>query len=100
MIVATVEDTAAGKYVVLECQHPVASGRHIILGGKSRAKLMTMCGVTFVVGQFTDPGELADKVGEHEKTHHETAVPEDTGHHRAIDLASRRHAKTRSPGPR
>lgn len=69
MITASVEDTAAGRWVVLECQHPVDSGRHLILGGKTSAKLLSACGEKFPIGPFTEPADLADRIEKHVWSH-------------------------------
>lgn len=69
MITASVEDTAAGRWVVLECQHPVPTRKYLILGGKSSGIILTACGERFVLGQFTDPGEFADRVERHVNGH-------------------------------
>jgi hypothetical protein len=71
MIVATVSDNGMGKWVLLECQHPVKTGKHVIIGGKSQPELLEACGMTFPVGPFTEADKLADRVEEHEQSHAE-----------------------------
>lgn len=71
MIIAEVRDDGMGKWIVLECQHPVKTGRHIVLGGKAQPELLETCGQTFTIGPFTLNDQLADKVEEHERSHRE-----------------------------
>jgi hypothetical protein len=84
VIIAEVRDNGMGKWVVLECQHPVKTGKHLVLGGKEQPEMLEICGHSFTIGPFTENDKLADKVEEHVQSHADgTWVRED-------ELAARR----------
>lgn len=110
MIIAEVRDTGMGKWLVLECQHPVRTGKHIVLGGKSHPEMLESCGETFTIGPFTENDKLADKIEEHEQSHlrgRTAPADREAGAHRddqehpdmADDLAARRADRETSRRP-